>query len=209
MSAWQALREVPRRVQQSAPARPTLRRVPSPPRRVGQLQFAVAMVLFLTVGMVGVLLLNTHLQNTAFEVGRTRQKAAELGYRVSDLEARVSRLNAPGEVAGRASELGMVPNPHGVFIDLATGTVVGEPLPAQVGEIPSLRVVPSQVIAAPGEVVEVVTTVQPWIDLTDILNPAQAAEVAAAEAAAAEAAAAEAAAEAAPADATAAGSVTP
>lgn len=150
MSASEAIREAPRRRgEATGQARPQLRRVPSPQRRVATAPFAVMMVLLLVGGMVGLLALITSVQNQAFEVRETQRTANELGYKVSDLEARTTRAKAPAELARRATALGMVPNPHGVFIDLGTGRVVGEAKPVTGNEIPSLKVVPPAAAVPP------------------------------------------------------------
>jgi len=151
MTAWQALREAPRRIgEAAAQARPVLRPIASPPRRMGTVPFAVLMVLLLALGMVGVLLLTTQLQGQAFEVREAQRQARERGYRGSALEAHVTRTRAPEQRARAATALGMVPYPHGVFIDLATGQVVGEATPARGDEVPSLRVhEPAPVVPAP------------------------------------------------------------
>lgn len=143
MTAWEVLRETPRRLGSTASqARPELRSIVSPPRRIAPVPFGVMMVALLVAGMVGLLLLNTQLQNQAFEVRDAQRTASELGYRVSDLEAQVTRAAAPATLGRRASEMGMVPNPHAVFIDLESGRVVGEPRKVTGQEVPSLVLVP-------------------------------------------------------------------
>ncbi len=142
MTAWESLKDAPRRIGEAAQQRPQLRGLSRPPRRVSTIPFAVMMVGLFIAGMVGLLLLNTQLQNQAFEVRAVQREANERGYRVSDLESQLTRAKAPAELGRRATELGMVPNPHSVFIDLASGKVVGTPTPARGDEIPSLKVLP-------------------------------------------------------------------
>ncbi|MFP5417487.1 MAG: hypothetical protein ACLGHZ_11570 [Actinomycetes bacterium] len=143
MTAWEALKEAPRRFNQAASqARPTLRSIVSPPRRISPIPFAVLMVALLVGGMVLLLLLTTALQNQAFQVREAQRQANELGYRVSSLESRVTQLNSPASLGREAAALGMVPNPHAVFIDLETGTVIGKPTKVTGQEIPSLIVLP-------------------------------------------------------------------
>lgn len=147
MTAWETIREAPRRLGEVAQqARPQLRSIVSPPRRLSPVSFAVVVVVILVGGMVGLLALTTLLQNQAFEVRAAQRAASELGYRASDLEAQVNRAKAPESLGRRASELGMVPNPHAVFIDVRTGEVLGEPVAARGNEIPSLKVGPLPVV---------------------------------------------------------------
>lgn len=139
MTAWQAIREAPRRLgEAAAQARPQLRSIASPPRRMSSAAFAMLVVGLFMVGMVGNLVLATVLQSQAFAVREKQAAASELSYRASDLEAKVNRAEAPSKLGQRAAALGMVPNPRAVFIDLATGEVLGTPVPARGDEFPSL-----------------------------------------------------------------------
>ncbi len=153
MTAWQTIRETPRRLGAAASqARPPLRGIMSPPRRLSPITFAVLVVGILVAGMVGMLALTTALQNQAFEVRAAQRTASELGFRASDLEAQANRVKAPEALGLRATELGLVPNPHAVFIDVESGEVLGRPTPARGDEIPALKVQP--VVVPPVEPAE-------------------------------------------------------
>lgn len=141
MTAWETLKQAPRRLGEVA-ARPKLVGIASPPRRLSGITFGILIVGILVAGLVGALVLSTALQTREFELRRAQTKAAELGYQVSDLESQVNRTKAPLQLGRKATELGMVPNPHSVFIDLGTGTIAGVPIAANGHEIPSLRVLP-------------------------------------------------------------------
>ncbi len=141
MTAWETIVHAPRRLgEAAAQARPRLRGVASPPRRIGSVPFAVTLVSVVIAGMVGLLALTTALQSQAFEVRAAQRTANELGYRASDLTSRVNQASSPAELGRRATQLGMVPNPNAVFIDVRTGTITGDPTPVRGDEIPSLRV---------------------------------------------------------------------
>lgn len=140
MTAWEVLRDAPRRWGVPRPTRPRLTSIPLPERRLSTAPFAALMVAFFVAGVVGLLLLITEVQTTSFAVREEQRKAAELGYALSDLEARVYRAQSPEELARRATGLGMVPNPHGVFVDLSTGRIVGEATPVRGDEMPGLLV---------------------------------------------------------------------
>lgn len=174
MTPLEALRSAPRRLQELAQASegPRLRRIDSPARRIPGIGFALIVMGIVVAGMVGLLVLNTTLQNQGFEVRRAQRAANELAYQVSDLETRVHRAASPAQIAGRASELGMVPNPSGVFLDLATGRVVGAAKPATGQEVPSLRVPRPASAVDPGQVLKVTTNVLPWFDLEGVQPPA-------------------------------------
>ena len=163
MSAWEILQAPLRKVGQLP--RPELRRVPIPARRMPMVPFAGLVIALLAIGMVGLLLLNTHLQDRAVEIRAAQRESTDLAHRVSDLESEVNRANSPANLAGRASELGMVPNPNGVFIDLTSGKVIGVPKAVTGTEYPSLKVLPNKAAptADPGK--QVATTVVPWFNL--------------------------------------------
>lgn len=168
MSAWELTQTEPRTTPAES-ARPRLSRVAAArPHRLSGLPFAGLMILLLALGMVGLLALNTYLQDQSFQMQAAQRQANELGHRVSDLEAQVARAEAPAQIAGRASELGMVPNPYPVYLDVATGKVTGVPRAVRGGEFPSLRVEPtggSQAGPTPTPSITVTTKVVPWINL--------------------------------------------
>ena len=109
MTAWNAIKQAPRKLgEAAAQARPTLVGITSPPRRMSSLMFGVVMVGILVAGLVGVLVLSTALQTREFELRAKQRTASELAYQVSDLESKVDRANAPRELGRRATALGMV-----------------------------------------------------------------------------------------------------
>lgn len=172
MTALDALRAAPKRLTERVQERPSLRRITSPRATHSAIPFAVLVATILVAGMIGLMLLTTTVTNQAFEVRRAQNQAAALAYRVSDLESQVARANSPAEIAGRATELGMVPDPNGVFIDLATGRVVGEAKAVTGNEIPSLRVTRTAGALDPSQVQKVTTSVLPWFNLDGIEPPA-------------------------------------
>lgn len=141
MTAWEVIKQAPRKLGEAA-TRPQLVGIDSPQRRMSSLLFGIVMVMILVAGLVGVLVLSTALQTREFELRAAQRTADELGFRVSDLESQVNRAKAPLALGRRATDLGMVPNPHSVFIDLGSGQIKGEPVAATGNEIPSLRISP-------------------------------------------------------------------
>jgi hypothetical protein len=98
--------------------------------------------------MAGLLMLNTTLQSQAFESRTLNRRATELAYSQADLENQLDALAAPQELARRASELGMRPNPFPAFLVLPSGKVVGKPIPVSGHELPALIVkTPAQIAA--------------------------------------------------------------
>lgn len=166
MSAWELSATHPS-AKSTGEGRPRLRGLPAPSvRAIARVPFAGLMILLLAVGMAGLLVFNTYLQDQAFQLRRAQTQAAALGDRLSDVEAQVNEAEAPAQLAGRATELGMVPNPNAVYVDLATGRIVGEPKAVTGNEIPSLRVQPTgATTAVPQPTEQIDSAVQPWFNV--------------------------------------------
>lgn len=117
-----------------------LRAVPPLRPRLARAPFLLVMVAVFGLGMAGLLMLNTTLQNQAFESRALSRQVTELVYTEADLQNQVNTLAAPPELARQASALGMRPNPHPAVIVLPDGKVLGEPTPVTGAEVPSLVV---------------------------------------------------------------------
>jgi hypothetical protein len=128
--------------------RQSLRAVAQPAPRLARFPFLLVLIGLFGMGMVGLLMLNTTLQSQAFESRTLNRHATELAYTQADLENQLAALAAPQELARRASELGMRPNPFPVFLVLPSGKVVGKPIPVSGNEVPALIVnTPAQLVA--------------------------------------------------------------
>ncbi|WP_262851903.1 septum formation initiator family protein [Mumia quercus] len=111
----------PRRNLRVVPARR-----PSSPRA----PFVLLVVTLLAGGLIGLLLLNTSMQNGAFELAELEKKAETLQSERAQLALEVEQRSTPAALADRASALGMVPNVNPVFLRLKDGSVVGDMVPA-------------------------------------------------------------------------------
>lgn len=132
-----------------APAKKAdLRAVPSRRTRLARVPFLIVLVVVFGLGMTGLLMLNTTLQNQAFQARDLDRRATELAYAQGELEAQIDQLGAPQELARRASSLGMRANPEPAFLVAPTGKVIGEPKVVTGSEIPSLIVKSPQELAA-------------------------------------------------------------
>ena len=112
--------------------------VPNTPTTLARTPFLVFLALILGLGMVGMVMLQTTVQQQSFEVRRLQAEANALAYHQAQLQAEVDRRATPAEVARRASELGMVPNPYPAFIDVRTGQVTGVAKPVTGQELANL-----------------------------------------------------------------------
>lgn len=100
-----------RRPRPVAPAarRPGLRVLPGGRTTAPKAPFVVLVLLILGAGLIGLLLLNTGLQQGSFEIRDLERDVRVLRDQHTALTQQTTRLSAPGELAGRARELGMVP----------------------------------------------------------------------------------------------------
>ncbi|HOQ53413.1 MAG TPA: hypothetical protein PLF56_07350 [Micropruina sp.] len=131
--------EAPRRSPEEKPRRWGLTQVPIPERRMANLPFVLTLAVFLTLGMVGLLLLNTALQEQGFAVQNQQKAADQLGYRVAELESEITEARSSTRLAEEATKLGMVPNPYPVYLSLPAGTVIGDPTRISGYELPDVR----------------------------------------------------------------------
>lgn len=112
---------------------PRLNVVPRPAPKAARAPFVALMVVLVGAGLVGLLVLNTAMQNRAFALKDLQQQVAELGARQAALQLQVDRRASPQRLAREAGALGMVPNSSPVFLRLRDGKVIGEAVPAVAG----------------------------------------------------------------------------
>lgn len=117
---------------QPAPGRPSLRLVASRPLAVGRLPFAILVGGILATGLVVLLMLHTLAAQDAFRLHDLQAQQAELTNAEQELALAVQQQAAPGALARRARQLGMVPTGSIAFVKVRKhGKVVGvvEPPP--------------------------------------------------------------------------------
>lgn len=119
--------------------RPTLRSVPRPVGRLARTPFLMVLAGILAIGMVGLLLLNTTLQNQAFQASELKRTAAEMNYKQGELEAAVAKADSVSELSRRASQLGMRPHREVAYVVVGEDKVIGEAKPADGMYLPSSR----------------------------------------------------------------------
>lgn len=131
--------EAPRSSPERRPRRWGLAQVPIPQRRMANVPFVLSLGVFLALGMVGLLLLNTALQEQGFAVQSQQKASDQLGYRVAALESEVTEARSSTRLAVEATKLGMVPNPYPVYLALPAGVVIGDPTKISGYEVPDVR----------------------------------------------------------------------
>lgn len=99
--------------------------VPPLPSRLPRVPFIAVLIAIFGVGMVGLLIVNTALQNQAFTSRALDREASQLVYQEAELQSQLNRARAPEEIAAKASALGMRANPQPAFLVVPSGKVVG------------------------------------------------------------------------------------
>lgn len=117
---------------------PGLAPVPPLRRQLATPWFIALLAAVLGLGMVGLLVLTTALQNQAFALGDRQALAQALANDLSDLQARVADARSVQSLALAAQGLGMVPDTYPAQLRL-DGTVTGKANIVMGGEMPDLR----------------------------------------------------------------------
>lgn len=116
----------PRRVPMGAP----LRVIPSRIGATGNGAFATLCVALLTLGLIGLLILNTALAEGSLVLGDLKKESGVLTDRAGDLGEEIARSSSSNALAASAASLGMVRANERGYIDLRSGKVTGTAQPA-------------------------------------------------------------------------------
>lgn len=111
-------------------AAPRLTLVTRPQPRSSSVPFALLCTLIIGATLMAVLLLNISMSQTSYELSTLQSSSAALSEQKQALQERNEQLGTTQELRQRAAELGMVPAGQPAYIDLATGTIIGEAQPA-------------------------------------------------------------------------------
>ena len=82
------------------------------------------------VGVLGVLVLNTKINENSFRLNDLRATQAALDLQEEQLAQNLAELESPGNLRAAANRLGLVPAGTPAYISLPDGRVVGVPQPA-------------------------------------------------------------------------------
>lgn len=92
----------------------------------------VALILLLVVGgVLGILLVQTKVNENAFKLDKLQDQQAVLDVQEQQLTQEIAKHEAPGNLAAQARKLGLVESGPPAFIRLPDGKVIGVPQPAQ------------------------------------------------------------------------------
>lgn len=81
---------------------------PPAPVPVPRAPFVVLVLLLVVGGVVGILLLNTKINENAFVLHELRQRQVELDQREQRLEQEIAQASSPAQLAAAARRLGLV-----------------------------------------------------------------------------------------------------
>lgn len=124
------------------PEGPRLTLLPTPKPILSGFGFGVLMAFIAAVGLAAVMVVSTSVASQSRDLTALRKEATELGYVAAALTHDLQSTSSTSSLALRASEIGMVPNPYPVFIHLADGSILGEPVPVKGDEVTYLRRLP-------------------------------------------------------------------
>jgi hypothetical protein len=112
------------------PARAPLHVAPPLPVAVPRAPFLVLVLTIVIAGVLGVLVINTKINENAFRLDDLRQSQTALDQQEQQLAQQLAEREAPGNLAAAARRLGLVPAQTPAFIRLPDGHVLGVPQPA-------------------------------------------------------------------------------
>jgi len=124
-----ALRPQRREEPKRAARKPGLRVAPPVPVTVPRTPFVLLVLGIVTVGIVGLLLLNTSVNAGAFRLQQMRDRQTALDTQEQELSRDLADREATGSLAAEAARLGMGPPKNSAFI-LPDGRTIGVPAPA-------------------------------------------------------------------------------
>jgi len=134
MSAQPAIAYPRREVNPASRAEARRLRLVRPVRsRARKAPFVVVVMVMLSIGLVGLIVMSTVLQAQSFEATSLNREANALEIQQQSLTRDVEKLLSPANVARRALVFGMVPNTNPAFLRLSDGKVLGKPEPAARG----------------------------------------------------------------------------
>ncbi|HEY0698483.1 MAG TPA: hypothetical protein VGD43_11815 [Micromonospora sp.] len=128
-SAALRVREAPRRTEDRSA--PRLKVAPPPPVVVPRAPFVVLILGLVVGGVLGILLVNTKINENAFRLDKLQKQQAALDLQQQQLEKEIAKSEAPGNLAAAARKLGLVESGAPAFIRLPDGRVIGVPQPAE------------------------------------------------------------------------------
>ncbi|MEO3769347.1 hypothetical protein [Micromonospora sp. B9E7] len=125
-----ALRPVEKAGAATSARPPRLRVAPPPPVSVPRAPFAALIVVLVVGGVLGILAVNTKINENAFRLERLQQQQARLDLEKQQLDKQIAEAEAPGNLTAEARRLGLVDAGEPGYIRLPDGKTLEVPQPA-------------------------------------------------------------------------------
>jgi hypothetical protein len=122
--------------------------MPSGSSSAARAPFVLLVVLLLGGGLITLLLLNSSLNEGSFKLSKLKKQTTDLTDEQQALQRDVDDHSAPGALAKRARELGMVPGGNPAFLQ-PNGTVRGRPSQADALRPPPVPAAPAAPASGP------------------------------------------------------------
>ncbi|SCG63291.1 hypothetical protein [Micromonospora inositola] len=119
------------RTKATTTASPRLRVAPPPPVSVPRAPFVGLILVLVVGGVLGILLVNTKINENAFKLEKLQQQQAKLDVDQQQLEKEIAEQKAPGNLTANARKLGLVESGEPAYIRLPDGKTIGVPHPAE------------------------------------------------------------------------------
>ena len=116
--------------------------------------FPLTILALLAVGMVGHLVMQTNIQDQAFQLGALQEQADRLSAQEAILHATLDKQSTPQQLAYTAASLGMVANPYSTYLVLPTGQIVGTDEAVRGNELPIISAAPDITPTSPEVVLD-------------------------------------------------------
>ena len=110
--------------------RPPLRVAPPAPVTVARAPFVAFLLVVVVAGVLGILVLNTKINENAFTLSHLQDQQSTLDQQESQLDQHLAVLEAPNSLAAAAARLGLIPSGTPAYLPLPNGQSVGVPQPA-------------------------------------------------------------------------------
>jgi hypothetical protein len=106
-------------------------------RAASRAPFVVLVLALAVLGLIGLVLLNTAVNENAFRLHDLDTRQDALNKQESQLQQDLDNREAPASLAAQAQKMGLVPAGDPAFVVLPDGKVVGTPEPAQAPSSPA------------------------------------------------------------------------
>ena len=112
---------------------------PLPAASAPRLPFVVLVSMLLVGGVVGLLVFNTSMQQSAFQEQRLQEQATTLAAREQALDGELKKMEDPHKIAAKAKGLGMVVPQNAAMLRIPEAKIEGEAAPADRSATPPLH----------------------------------------------------------------------